>query len=102
VQSWTNELFERQFRVCREDFAKIREEIKKVARPVNYKFAILSSGSIVALETKLLVTLRIFAGASYLDMIWYGIPVNHVEDYVLEITEYLNKCELLDTDNSRS
>ena len=97
VNTWTNALFYRQFRMPREDYYRLRENVKLVARPVNSKFAILSSGSVVPLETKLLVTLRILAGANYLDMVWYGVPENHVETYVMEIVGYFNKCSLLDT-----
>jgi hypothetical protein len=64
-------------------------------RPVNAKFAKKSSGSIVPIETKLLVALRILAGASYLDMIWYGVPINHVDTYLFEMLPIMNKCPCL-------
>jgi hypothetical protein len=41
-------------------------------------YATRSSGSPVPLELRLYITLRILSGASYLDMIWYGVEVKSV------------------------
>ena len=68
VQTWSDNMFRRQFRITRSQFVDIRDEIKTMIKPTNVEMATLSSGSIVPLETKILITLRILAGASPLDM----------------------------------
>ena len=65
--------------------------------PVNANFAKLSSGSVVPIETLLFITLRILEGASYLDMIWYGVQINHVDAYMFEMLPIMNTCRCLDT-----
>jgi hypothetical protein len=78
---WAAELdekmFNRQFRLCRTDFfyvlVKISDDLSK-----NTKNDICSSGSPITLELMLLITLRILAGASYLDMIHYRVYIDSV------------------------
>jgi len=43
-----------------------------------------SSGSPISLELRLYITLRILSGASYLDMIWYGVEIRSVPALFLE------------------
>jgi hypothetical protein len=96
VNSWSDAFFYRQYRVTRAEFVAMRLSIAEHVRPRNVAMANMSSGGIVPLDTKILVTLRILAGAKYLDMVWYGISVNHVPTYVMEIVDAMNKCSYLD------
>ena len=83
VRSWDDTMFKRQFRLTRLDFNMVLEKIY-TSLYRNEQQAINSSGSAVSPELKLLITLRILAGASYLDMIWYNVCVDHVMDLVAE------------------
>jgi DDE superfamily endonuclease len=49
-----------------------------------------SSGSSISPEMRLMITLRILAGAKYLDMIWYRVDVDHVNEYVLDCLHAIN------------
>lgn len=83
IQNWDEEMFGRQLRLKREDFNHVLDSI----RPILHKdegMAIRSSGSCVDPALKLAITLRILAGASYLDMYWYAVPVNSVSSIVVE------------------
>jgi hypothetical protein len=81
IIEWANtiedEMFRRQFRLGRLDFfyvlIKIENDLKK-----NIQQAMNSSGSFVSPYLMLLITLRILARASYLDMIHYHVHVDSV------------------------
>ena len=85
IIKWAAELDEkmfcRQFRLCREDFfyvlMKVTPDLKK-----NSRQAINSSGSEISPQLMLMITLRILAGASYLDMIHYRVHVDSVSTIV--------------------
>ena len=96
IATWTDEFFRRQFRVTRAEFSNLRESIAPFIRVRNEDMARRSSGSAVRLETKMYVTLRMLAGAMYLDMVWYGISTDHVNEYMMEVVEAMNKCAYLD------
>ena len=51
-----------------------------------------SSGSAITAELKLAITLRILAGASYLDMIHYHVHVDSVHSIVLEVVQVIHRC----------
>lgn len=74
-------MFRRQFRLHRNDFyyvlLKISDDLKK-----NEQQAKNSSGSSVPPYLMLLITLRMLAGASYLDMIHYNVHVDSVHKIV--------------------
>ena len=78
VRSWSDEFFQRQFRLHRPDFNYVLERIY-VSLHRNEQMAINSSGSSISPELKLLITLRVLAGASYLDMIYANRIPNHIE-----------------------
>ena len=61
----------------------------------NVRWAQLSSGSVVGIETKMVITLRTLAGAAYIDMIWYVVPINHVSTYVMDMVDNFNRCWIL-------
>ena len=61
VATWSDALFYKAFRMTRSDFCDLRESIKEVHRARQVKMAVLSSGSMVSAETKLIVTLRTLA-----------------------------------------
>lgn len=90
---WARELddkmFRRQFRLVREDFfyvlLKISGDLQK-----NEKQALNSSGSSITPELKLMITLRILAGASYLDMIHYRVHVDSVASIVWETVQAIH------------
>jgi len=87
--SWTDEVFRKQFRMDKDQFLDVVDRCKR-AYPGrysngidNYKLAQIrgdagsKSGSIT-MELKVAITLRLLAGASYLDMVWYGVAINTV------------------------
>lgn len=55
------------------------------------KKAIYSSGSSITPELKLMITLRILAGASYLDMVHYRVHVDSVPNIVWETVKAIHK-----------
>ena len=81
VRSWDDDMFRRQFRLCREDFGDLLGRISPLIER-NEVMARKSSGSSICPELRLMVTLRKLAGAKYLDMIWYRVSVDHVHEYV--------------------
>ena len=97
VATWTDVYFKRQFRITRAEFAMLRESIAPLIRVRDDDMARRSSpGGAVPLETKMYVTLRMLAGAMYLDMVWYGISTEHVNEYMMEVVTAMNKCAYLD------
>ena len=94
-------MFRRQFRLCREDFGYILGLISPLIQRNEAK-ARNSSGSSVCPEIRLMITLRILAGAKYLDMIWFRISVDHVRSYVhdclLAINSVLDNINVPTTD----
>ena len=88
ILRWAHQLddvmFRRQFRLCREDFLFVVNKIS-VALHVNRQQAINSSGSSIPVELMLMITLRILAGASYLDMIHYHVHVDSVNKIVWSV-----------------
>lgn len=58
--------------------------------PIDEQKAINSSGSAITMDLRLFVTLRVFSGAAYLDMIWYGVNVDHVQELVLDTATKLD------------
>lgn len=83
-------MFARQFRLAREDFEQIVSDLT-VGMNLHHQNAINSSGSPVNARLCLMITLRIFAGASYLDMIHYHVHVDSVHNIVWRTTKMLNK-----------
>jgi hypothetical protein len=83
-------MFERQFRLCREDFATAVELISGEIEP-NYDMARRSSGSPISTRLALMITLRILAGASYLDMIHYHVHVDSVHKLVWRVVHALHQ-----------
>ena len=96
VATWSDGFFYRQYRITREQFHDLRASLALIVRARDPHMAYVSAGSLVPLDTKILVTLRILAGGRYLDMVWYGVCVNHVPTYVMEIVEAMNACGYLD------
>jgi hypothetical protein len=81
-------MFRRQF-LCREDFGILLHKIAPLIRRNEAK-AIASSGSSINPELRLMITLRILAGAKYLDMIWYRGDVDHVNEIVIDCARAIN------------
>ena len=81
ILEWSNtiedSMFTRQFRLCRQDFYVVLQKIKPILGKDVQK-AMNSSGSSVTPQLMLLITLRILAGASYLDMIHYHVHIDSV------------------------
>lgn len=82
VHSWSNVEFYRQFRLEHKEFYDLLTTISNDLHKNEAK-AKSSSGSFVSPEMMLFITLRILAGASYLDMIWYQVSVTHINDSIL-------------------
>ena len=89
VRSWDDDMFKRQFRLCREDFGYVLGKISPLIQR-NEAMAMRSSGSSICPELRLMMTLRILAGAKYLDMIWYRVSVDHVNEYVIDCLLAIN------------
>ena len=87
INSWSDVMFYRQFRMDREDFNNLLS-LMIAGYPgshsdgwSNYCFAKEKadrSYGHIPLELKLYITMRMLSGASYLDMIWYGVDINYV------------------------
>ena len=101
VRTWDDDMFRRQFRICREDFGDLLLKIDPLIRRNEAK-ARNSSGSAICPEMRLMITLRILAGAKYLDMIWYRVSVDHfqicVQDCLLAINSVLDNIKVPQTD----
>lgn len=83
IQSWDNVMFKRQMRISRLDFDRILQSISQdIYRDDD--MATRSSGSPVHAILKLAITLRILAGATYVDMYWYGVETKSVMGIVVE------------------
>ena len=89
VRSWDDDMFRRQFRLCREDFGDLLSKIAPLIER-NEAMARKSSGSSICPELRLMITLRILAGEKYLDMIWYRVSVDHVHEYVEDCLMAIN------------
>lgn len=81
VRSWDDRMFERLTRMGRVDFYPMLATLEPLIAK-NAEMARRSSGSPVSPELQLLMTTRILAGASYLDLIWYQVDVNHIWEYI--------------------
>ena len=109
ILTWNEELFYRQFGLGKEEFFKLCEQCKssypgKSRNGIkNYFLAQIrgraSSGKSgpVNMELKLAVTLRLLRGASYLDMIWYGVQISTVHEIFGFMLSLLNTV-LTDTE----
>lgn len=101
VRSWDDDMFRRQFRLCREDFGYVMGLISPLIQRNEAK-ARNSSGSGICVEIRLMITLRMLAGAKYLDMIWYRVSVDHVREYVhdclLAINSVIDNIKMPATD----
>ena len=93
IDSWSDTMFKRQFRLTREDFSGILNAIdnKYPISDLSRQKAINSSGSEVSNKLRLYITLRILSGASYLDMIWYGVNVDTVPSLFLDMLEKIDQ-----------
>jgi hypothetical protein len=83
-------MFKRQFRLDRRDFMDVLRMIKSDIS-TNQQKAINSSGSPVTAELRLMITMRILAGASYLDMAHYQVQVDSVSKIVWGTVQALHK-----------
>lgn len=95
VDGWDDTLFMRQFRIARCVFNNLIGKIEELHTPkeweIKEEMGRRSSGSHVSLKLKLMVTLRLLAGASYLDMIWYGIGLESVHPMFVTTLDRLNR-----------
>jgi hypothetical protein len=58
----------------------------------HYKYASWSSGSPITLDLRVFITLRLLGGASYLDMIWYGLRLCSIPALFWETTCDIDKA----------
>ena len=102
---WSQEIddvmFSRQFRLHREDFFYVLLKITSALRK-NFQQACNSSGSPIPPYLMLLITLRILAGASYLDMIHYHVHIDSVSKIVwttvCAISKKLNNIQIAESE----
>jgi hypothetical protein len=102
IEKWSDAVFERQFRMDRDYFFKLLKRIINVYEGPrgsgleNYKYSCQqgdnSTGCHILIEIKLCITLRLLAGASYLDMIWYGVDLGYVEAIFLDLIKLIDKA----------
>lgn len=90
VRSWDDDMFRRQFRLNRCDFNDLLQIIAPYLTTCA-TYARNSSGSAICPELRLLIALRVLAGASYLDMIWYNVSINHVMSLVVNVCKCINE-----------
>ena len=86
VLSWDDEMFHRQMRLCKTDFYDILAKVEpKIIK--NREMARRSSKEAIQPFIKLVITLRVLAGAKYLDMVHFEVAVDHVMELVYETCE---------------
>ena len=89
VMQWDIKLFKRVFRVSRRVYNDILNRIinvypgKRASGKENYLRALIKGKNatpwgLVLMEVKLMIFLRLLAGGSYLDLIWYGVQLDNV------------------------
>jgi hypothetical protein len=104
VLSWDEAMFFRQFRLSKNNFNDLCFKLKNNYKGryedgwKNYQLSITREkascqGSFISLEIKLCITLRLMAGASYLDMVWYGVSVNNVFKIFFSTLKIIKKVE---------
>ena len=93
VREWDDEMFQRQFRLCREDFNDILTSIAPLIERKE-RCARSSSGSSINPELRLYISLRILADARYLDMVHYRVNIDHVMDIVVNVCRAINSTLL--------
>ena len=85
ILKWSHDIDDnmsrRQFRLHREDFYYVLLKIQPVLQK-NEQQACNSSGSSISPYLMLMITLRILAGASYLDMVHYHVHIDSVNKIV--------------------
>jgi hypothetical protein len=96
IQRFSDDMFKRQYRLSREDFEALVTKIKDTKpgydEARHRMMAVRSSKSWVPIYLKLAVTMRYLAGASYLDMIWYGVPPHMVTSLVRKMLVDLDRA----------
>lgn len=83
-------MFRRQFRFHRVDFYDVLLKIN-IDLDKSVMHAVNSSGSAVSPYLMLMITLRILAGASYLDMVHYHVHIDSVNKIVWETVQSIHK-----------
>ena len=77
IRSWSDTMFYRQFGLNRPQFFHILHIVEPMLS-VNRARAVAAYRSEICCELRLGVMLKILRGASYLDMDWYSVSVNHM------------------------
>lgn len=94
IIAWSKEIddvmFRRQFRLHSIDFHDVLLKIN-VDLDKSVLHAVNSSGSAVSPYLMLMITLRILAGASYLDMIHYHVHVDSISRIVWQTVESIHR-----------
>ena len=67
----------------RKDFHYVIERLDRVLPPKNEAQGKRAYGSIIPVELRLAVTLRMLRGAKYLDMDWYEVSIWHIWDRIV-------------------
>ena len=104
VLSWDDNMFFRQFRFSKNNFNDLSFKLKNNYPGryddgwKNYQLAIVrgnasTGGSSISMDLKLCITLRLLAGASYLDMVWYGVSIDNVFKIFFSTLNLISKVE---------
>ena len=103
VMSWSEDLFYQQFRMFKKQFFEIVRRCKEVYPGssqnglTNYDLAVKrgnasTCGKHTSIEIKLCIFLRLCAGASHIDMIWYGVALTSVNPIFLFMLDLVDKA----------
>ena len=66
------------------------KNVHKVLFPKEWRKYHHSSGSVISNKLRLYITLRMLAGATYLDIILYEVSINHVQDIFVDMLEKID------------
>ena len=102
IESWSDDMFSRQFRMTRDLFFRLfRRIIYNYPGPhaegeKNYQYSCREGDNAhechTLLQIKLCITLRLLAGASILDMIWYGVSIGYVESIFKDCLNLIHRA----------
>jgi hypothetical protein len=104
INSWSDDFFKRQYRVSREVFDDLCDRTKRLYPGAhedgleNYKLSQIRSaassanGQPITMELRIAITLRMLAGASYLDLVWYQVGSTTIHPLFISTLSLLDKA----------
>ena len=104
IGSWPDEFFKRQYRISRDVFSDLCVRMKRIYPGPhadgleNYRIgqirsaAASANGEPITMELRLAITLRLLAGASYLDLVWYQVGTTTIHPLFESTLRMLDKA----------